>query len=114
MAQKDIFNPLTQQVEPADMSVDHNNEIIATFADGHFLKFPGGLTEEEFSDHIDAVEEANKGQEVITPEMEAANEAARASNLALIGETPSPEGDKTNDTPGQPAGQASAPTAPTV
>lgn len=98
MPQRDIFNPSTQAVEPADLVVDANNEIVATFANGHFLKFPAGLDETQFSDQIAVVETANSDQIIITPEMEAANEAARAASEALIGVS-APEGDQTNDAP---------------
>ena len=50
---RQIFNAITQQVEEATMTVDHNNEIIATFADGNFVKFPAGLTKEQFEQRIE-------------------------------------------------------------
>ncbi len=85
----DIFNARTQQVEEAEMSVDANNEIVATFDDGTIVKFPSGLTKAEFTKLIKAHKDANEGQEVITPEMEAEADKLRAASLALIG-------DKTN------------------
>lgn len=84
MPKRDIFNATTQQVEPAELTVDKNNDIVATFDDGSFLKFPAGMTAEEFTEHIAAVQVHNEGQEVITPEMEAAKDAERAASLALI------------------------------
>lgn len=90
MATRQIFNASTQQAEDAELTVDNNNEIVATFTDESFLKFPAGLTEDEFNSQIDTVQEANDGQEVITPEMEAAVAEQRAASLELIG-------DKTND-----------------
>lgn len=88
MPTRDIFNANTQTVEPAELTVDANNEIVATFADKTFLKFPAGLTQEDFGAQITAVQTANEGQEVITPEIQAEQEAQRANSFALIGETP--------------------------
>ncbi len=88
MPKREIFNATTQQVELAELSVDKNNEIVATFEDGSFLKFPAGLTSEEFAAQIAAVQVHNEGQEVITPEMEAAKDAEREASLALIGAEP--------------------------
>lgn len=85
MPSKPIFNALTQAVEDAELSVDHNNEIVATFADGSFLKFPAGISKKEFADQIKLVEVHNEGQEVITPEVEAAKAAERQASLDLIG-----------------------------
>lgn len=85
MPTRDIFNAATQQVEPAELSVDHNNEIIATFKAGSFLKFPAGLSQKDFDTHIELVQVHNEGQEVITPEAEAAKAKERAASLALIG-----------------------------
>lgn len=90
-----IFNAKTQQVELAELSVDDNNEIVATFSDQSIVKFPAGLSEKEFSDLIKAHKESNEGQEIITPEAEAEAAKQRAASLALIGEEP--ESDKTND-----------------
>lgn len=91
MATKQIFNAKTQQVEAATLEVDSNNEVVATFADGSFVKFPAGLSQTEFEALIADHEAANTGHEVITPEMEAAAAAARAASEALIGNT-MPEG----------------------
>jgi len=87
MPTREIFNANTQQVEPAELTVDHNNDIVATFQDGSFLKFPAGLDRQQFEDQINLVQVHNQGQEVITPEYEAAKEAERAASLALIGDT---------------------------
>lgn len=89
MPVRNIFNASTQQVEEAELTVDHNGEIVATFEDGSFLKFPAGLTKAEFNEQIKLHKEHNQGQEVITPEMEAEAQKQRAASLELIG-------DKTN------------------
>jgi hypothetical protein len=80
-----VFNAITQQLEDVEWSVDHNNEILATFADGHFYKFPAGLSKDELEVLVDA-HKANEGQEVITPEIEAAQEAEKAEAVALVDE----------------------------
>ncbi len=100
MATRQIFNANTQQVEDAELAVDSNNEIIATFADGSFLKFPAGLDEGEFAAQIVAVQEANQGQEIITPEMEAQRAQQRAASEALINNSGNtmPEGQQSNAT----------------
>jgi len=85
MPTREIFNALTQQLEDAELTVDHNNEIVATFKDGSFLKFPAGLTKDDFEEQIRLHQVHNEGQEVITPEVEAAKAAERAASLALIG-----------------------------
>lgn len=109
MSTMQIFNAQTQAVEDAEMTVDANNEIVGTFADGSIVKFPAGLTKEQFDALIAMHEEANTGQEIITPEMEAEMAAQRAASLELIGETeengnPMPESDQSNDpTNDQPA-----------
>lgn len=96
MATRTIFNAATQQVEDAELTVDQNNEIVATFTDGNFIKFPAGLTSEEFEAQIAAHQSANEGQVVITAEMEAAEAAERQASEALINGNTMPEGDKTN------------------
>lgn len=97
-----LFNTKTQSVEHAEMTVDANNEIVATFEDGGIIKFPAGLSKTEFEELIEQHQVANEGQEIITPEMEAAAALARQSSLDLIGETSSPEeGDKTDDAPNE-------------
>jgi len=83
-----IFNARTQEIEDAEMSVDDNNEIVATFADGGFVKFPAGLSEKDFEELIGLHQEHNEGQEVITPEMEAETARLRAASQALIGGEP--------------------------
>lgn len=95
-----IFNAKTQQLEDVTFSADKNNEIVATFPDGHFLKFPAGTTEEQALELIEAHRVANEGQEIITPEMEAAAEAERQATddvVAKLNGNTMPEGDKTND-----------------
>lgn len=86
MATKKIFHAKTQQVEDAELTVDQNNEIVATFADGAFVKFPAGIDADTLDKLIAAQEEANTGQEVITAEQEAATAAERAASFAAIGE----------------------------
>lgn len=88
MAVRKLFNTRTQQVEDAVLTVDPNNEIVATFEDGGIIKFPAGLTKDQFEELIAQHQAANEGQEIITAEMEAQKEAERAASLALIGETP--------------------------
>lgn len=88
MAKRKLFNATTQQVETATLSVDRNNEVIASFDDGSFVKFPAGLSPEQFDMLIELQQSANEGQDVLTPEVLAAQEAARANSYALIGDTP--------------------------
>lgn len=85
-----IFNAKSQQIEDAEMSVDDNNEIVATFKDGGIVKFPAGLSQADFDKLVQAHEDANKGQEVITEEMEQARIDARNASLKIIG-NPIPE-----------------------
>lgn len=80
-----IFNARTQAVEEAEMSVDANNEIVATFTDGGVVKFPAGLSQKDFDKLIADHQSANEGQEVITPESEAQAAKLRAASEALIG-----------------------------
>lgn len=96
MAKRDIFNAKTQQEEKAELTVDDNNEIVAEFKDGGIVKFPAGVSKEELDDLIEQHKEANEGQEVITPEVEAKQKADRAASLAAIGDT-TPESDTTHD-----------------
>lgn len=95
MATKDIFNPSTQQIEPAELTVDQNNEIVAEFSNGHFLKFPAGLPKEDLELHIEKVQEANEGQEIITEEYLAEKEAEREASLTAIGEITQDDGNNT-------------------
>lgn len=95
MATRKLFNAASQTVEEAELSVDKNNEIVATFADGTFVKFAAGLDKEGFEAAIVAHQAANEGQEVITPEMEAEQAALRANSFALIGEDEPKEADTT-------------------
>lgn len=82
---KELLNARTQELEDAVMSVDDNNEIIATFDDGSFIKFPAGLTQKQFDTAIDAHNGANIGQEPITEEYLKAQHDARAASEKLIG-----------------------------
>lgn len=107
MSTMQIFNAKSQTVEDAEMTVDANNEIVATFEDGGIVKFPAGLAQDEFDALITAHKETNTGQEIITPETEAKKAAERNASLELIGETPTDntmsEEDTTNVAPDQPS-----------
>lgn len=96
-----VFNAKTQQVEDVKWSVDANNEVVATFADGTFLKFPSGTNENDLKAAVEAHQAANEGQEVITPEQEAAAAEQRQANEDLVaklnGDT-TPEGEQSNAT----------------
>jgi hypothetical protein len=109
-----LFNATTQQNEEAVCTVDTANEIIATFADGNFCKFPAGMTMEEVTAQAAAIQAASSGQEVITPEMQAAaaEAAAAAQTLAdqLNASNTMPEGDQTNAPTEQPGASPDAPT----
>src|SRR3990167_3267792 len=87
MPTRQIFNARTQKVEEAELTVDQNSEVIATFKDGGIIKFPAGLTSAEFEKLIAKHQVANEGQEVITPEMEAEKVKERERSLKLIGDT---------------------------
>jgi len=88
MATKKLFNAKSQQVEDAEFTVNDNHEILATFADGGFVKFPPGLTQDEFDALLEAHQSANEGQEPVTEESIAAEAALHNNSLALIGEKP--------------------------
>lgn len=87
MATRELFNSRTQQVEEATLTVDKNNEIVATFEDGGFIKFPAGLSKEEFEELIELHQEENEGQKVITKEILEEQAAERQASLDLIGDT---------------------------
>lgn len=109
-----VFNAKTQQLEDVTWKADDNNELVATFADGTFLKFPAGTTEEDLQRFADEHHAANEGQEVITPEMEAEREAQRQANEALVaklnGDT-TPEGEQSNAEQSSDSTESSEPTA---
>lgn len=111
-----LFNATTQQDEDVTWSADHNHEIIATFANGHFYKFPAGSTIEEVQAHATAIKESSQGQEIITPEMEAAaaEEAKVSQDLVdqLNAGNTMPQGDQTNAPTTEPAQRPSADPAP--
>jgi len=93
------FNPKTQQLEDVVWSVDRDNEIVCTFADDHFLKFPAGTTKAELKELLAAHKVANKGQEIITPEMEekaAAQRTAAEELTAELNGNTMPQEDKTD------------------
>jgi hypothetical protein len=94
MPTRKVFNNAAQQVEDAELTVDHNNEIVITFKDKSFFKLPAGLTKKEFEAALEAHEVHNKGKELVTPEMIAAAEKERAASLALIGESDADGKDK--------------------
>lgn len=79
-----VFNPKSQKHQNVEWAVDANGEIVCTFPDGHFLKFPAGTSQGELNRLVKKHEKVNKGQEVITPEMEAEREAAREKSEALV------------------------------
>ena len=87
MAKAKLFHAGTQQVEEAEFYVDKNNEVVAQFADGHAVKFPAGLSKEEFQKLLTEHQKSNTGQIVITAEMEAEQKALREASLELINET---------------------------
>src|ERR1700730_1560010 len=94
-----VFNARTQQLEDVTWSADRNHEVIATFADETFVKFPAGLTPKELQKLVDEHADANDGQEVITPEQEAELEAQAAASQGLVDQLNGntiPTGDKTN------------------
>lgn len=84
MPTRKLFNTKTQTVEDAELTVDANSEIVATFSDGNFIKFPAGLSKKDFENLIVLHQKHNEGQVIITPEMEAAQVAAKANSEALI------------------------------
>lgn len=98
MATRELFNANTQQLEEAELSVDANNEIVATFTDGSVLKFPAGLTSKQLDKLAETHHTANDGKEIVTDEMEKANAAERAASFELIGET-DPEQRDVSDVP---------------
>lgn len=101
MPVRELFNAKTQQLEDAEMTVDDNNEIVATFADGGIIKFPASLTKPEFEKLITQHEKRNTGQEVITDEVLELQAAEKANSEELIGLTTNDntmsDEDKTND-----------------
>lgn len=109
---RQIFNTSTQQVEEATLAVDHNNDIIATFENGTVVKFPAGMTKEEFVAAIAEHEKANTGQEIITPEMEAKAAAERKASEDLINDTAdTTAGEEQSNAPVQPPAVPPAPAA---
>lgn len=84
MAKQDLFNANTQQVEKAEFEVDQNNEIVATFKDGTFVKFPAGLSKAEFTKLKARHQSDNEGKEVLTEEVLAAQDKDRLNSEKLI------------------------------
>lgn len=119
MSTRQIFNNATQQLEDATLTVDANNEIIATFADDSFLKFPTvivtetavgedapaavqtePMTKAALDTLITLHQEHNEGKQIITPEVLAAQEAVHDNALALIDEENETSTDNGNTMPG--------------
>lgn len=96
MATRKVYNTSTQKVEDAELSVE-NREIVVTFKNGHFLKYPANIDAADFGKQLDALETAHAEQEIITPEVLAAQEAELANAYELIGETNPNESDTTTD-----------------
>ncbi len=71
------FNTQTQQDEEVEWSSDANNEIVATFENGDFVKFPA-VKKKELAKLVEAHQEANEGKEVITKEVLAQQAKAKA------------------------------------
>lgn len=91
-----IFNARTQQIEDVSWTLDGNDELIATFADGGFLKFPH-VEPDELKVLIDAHESANGGQEIITEEQMRAQAKQQEANEKLLDQlngNTMPDGDK--------------------
>jgi hypothetical protein len=59
MPSRQIFNARTQRCEDADLSIGRNSEVIATFADGTFVKFPARLNSDQFTALIERHQQAN-------------------------------------------------------
>jgi len=62
MTTKTLFNPTTQQAEEASFSVDQNGDYVATFANGHFIKFNGTLSPEALQTALQDLKSINEGQ----------------------------------------------------
>lgn len=90
-----IFNARTQQEEDVVWSKASNSEIVATFTDSGFLKFPVDVTRADLETLVAAHRNANEGQEVITAEM-LAHEAETDALLDELNGNTMPESNKTN------------------
>lgn len=60
-----------------------NDEVICTYKD-EFLKFPGGLTKDQFLKLVDKHNKANDGLKAVTQEDIAAQEALAKKNEKLL------------------------------
>ena len=60
MPPRRIFNPAAQADENAMCEVDGNGEVVCTFGDGGFVKFPAGLNGNQFDALIAQHREANR------------------------------------------------------
>lgn len=89
-----VFNARTQQDEDVVWGLTIHHELIATFKDGGFVKFPAGTDEEGLKKLVVAHKEANQGQEVVTDDQLAEQSEAEEFVNKLNGGTP--KGDKTD------------------
>lgn len=95
-----VFNARTQKIEEPVWTKDTNGELVATFEDDTFVKFPANIDREELELLLIAHQEANEGQEVITEGMVEAEARAQAEDESFLnglntGNT-MPESDKTD------------------
>jgi DICT domain-containing protein len=79
-----VFNTRTQQLEDVTWSTDKNNEVLATFEDGTFVKFPAGTTMTDLKALVKQHKVANEGQEIISPEQEAEMLKQREQSEKLV------------------------------
>lgn len=80
-----VFDASLQKEVAHTLEVDANGEIVATSTEsGRQVKFPAGLTKTEFEKAVKEHEENNSGQQVISPEEVAAQEAARKKSDSLL------------------------------
>lgn len=69
MPQVNIFDPLLQKEVPFTLEVDAAGEIVATSTEStSFVKFPAGLTREQFDAAVAEHKEANEGMEYLSQE----------------------------------------------
>lgn len=70
----DVFNPVTQEVAPHELTIDKNNDYLLKQVDqndddewevvegGHFVKYPSNLSPEELRAELKKYQKANEGQ----------------------------------------------------
>lgn len=85
-----VFHTGNQKVEDVVWSVDQNNDFLATFEDGTFLKFPAGATQEELLEQVAEHEVQNLGKQPITAEFLAEQAAINEKNEAVLAELNGP------------------------